>query len=245
MWLNDIFYKDKVWEQELSLYKALKNWDENDSLVIAFVDTVKKAIWELVVWTVSCMDDRLSIVDWSIRIAWSWNLLLDSIWQDWLIEIFKKLWVKKITTHNDCWAAGVYATSNNLDWDPDEITQELIKEISNSYNLKHEHISNIDIPHWARSIFVDTTARFNPSKVDWLPEAFVVTAKEFPVNHVIEQINIAIDIATWNHWFWEKIDKNNPFFIFIIWNKWINEELEEKIEKVKQERWDILEIRYI
>ncbi len=239
--------KEKIWKKEEPLYKALIEWGEENELVKEFILKVKKAIEDRIIWTVSCMDDRLSIVNWTIRIAGSWNLLSDAIWEEDLINILKELEVKKITTHNDCWAAWIYANWKNLeeDIDADEITRQLMVKLCNNYTLEHEHISDIDIPHGARSMFVDTTAKFNPSKVSWLPESFVITAKSFPINHIIEQINVAIDIAIWDHWYWKKINKKNPFFIFIIWKIWENEKLETEIEKIQKQRWEIIKIKYI
>ncbi len=234
-----------TWEEEKPLYDALSKWIEDDKLVIEFISKIQKAIWDIIVWVVSCMDGRLSTIYGTIRIAGSWILLWDEIWEKALALIFKNLGVKKITTHNDCWAAGLYANWNKLEWNPDEITKNIITDFTKKYWLGHEYIWDIEEPHTERCIFVDTTARFNPIKVKWLTEWFVVTEKEFPINHVIDQINVSISIATWDHWYWEKINNQNPFFIFILGEEWKNQELDEKIKKIIEEKKWLVSLKYI
>jgi hypothetical protein len=50
-----------------------------------------------------------------------------------------------------------------------------------------------------------------------LPKGFEVTARWLSLKHIIDEIEVAYTIATWDHGFGDRIDQNNQFFIFVIW----------------------------
>lgn len=246
--VKSMAYQDNIWDKELWLYDDLKEWNDDSNLVKEFIAKLVKAIEDKVIWIVSCMDDRLKVVDWTIRIAWSFVLLKDRLWWDeeYIAKMFKKLWVTKITTHDDCWAAWMHAKNNNLEWKADDITREEAMVFCKKYGFEHEHVLWIDNnPHAARSTIVDTTAKFNQAKFNW-PESFVVTAvEEIPVQHVLDQVNVSINIATWSHWFGEKINSENPFFVFVLWDEWLNSELDNWLKMIQEERNWLVQIKYI
>lgn len=215
-------YQKSIWEKELRFYNSLLDMIQrtklNNHLVYDFVESVKSAMWDTIIWTVSCMDDRLSLHHLArmIRIAGSFVLL----------------WVKKITTHNDCGTAKKHIGNNNLQGNADE--RKEVEAFCMKYWFEHEYIWDIENPHEARSAFLDTTAKFNSNLVSL--NSFVITAHELiPTIHILDELNIAIDIATWPHWFRDKINSENPFFVFVLWEKGVYKEIEEIEKKIRIE----------
>jgi hypothetical protein len=129
----------------------------------------------------------------------------------------KDYWVEEVTSHDDCGAAKIYTQVKDLDLDKsDEYAKEFSKELAKKAGLPYRHIK-VDNPHAARCIYVDFTNRFNPMWIHGLPKGFEVTARWLSLKHIIDEIEVAYTIATWDHGFGDRIDQNNQFFIFVIW----------------------------
>jgi len=161
------------------------------------------------------MDDRTE--DGQLRLAGSGILLAEEIWIDWVVDILKKYNVDEITSHDDCGAARLYSISKWLDESKsDEYAKEFSKELAKISNLPYRHII-VENAHAARCVYVDFTNRFNPKWIHWLPKGFEITARWLPLMHIIDEIEVAYTIATGSHWFGDRIDPNNQFYIFIVW----------------------------
>lgn len=241
--LSESEYKNDIWEKELNFYNNLisEDLEIKDKEIKKFIENVKLAILEEV-WCVCCMDDRTA--NGQFRLAGSGILLAEEIGFDWVVDMVKKSEITKITSHDDCWAAKLYAKAKWLDLEKsDEYAKEFSKKLAEATNLPYEHIE-VNVPHAARSAYIDFSAKFNNKTVEWLPEGFIITTKNVEVSHILWQLNVAINIASWDHWFGEKITKENPFFAFVLWEKWQDEELDKGIEKIKEERNWLVEILY-
>lgn len=130
--------------------------------------------------TLCCMDERICCSHWETnsKLAWSWILNISKIIRDWwthedVISFMKSLiehnWIKKITSHENCWAAWLFCkellefwwiSSDNLEliivkleeifpwfnrffsWtlSADNIAQWLLKYIATEVWVEHWHI---------------------------------------------------------------------------------------------------------
>lgn len=194
---------------ELSINCFYEWWaeDKKKNFIIEVIKAVQEKVW----WIIACMDDRLWISWSTIRIAGSWVFLLKELWEEKFAILLRKLWVKTITVHNDCWAAKAYCETFWIKWDPDKIVEKILWDFARKNNFSFKFV-DIKSEHNTNMIIVDTTWRFDQKEFAW-PETFVVTARKFNKeesrldketinvydNHVLWQIETAFDIACSDH----------------------------------------------
>jgi len=210
--MNHEEHANKYWIKELTRFKIIKSVWINEYIRMLWTDVM--TAFKQKTGCVCCMDDRTE--DWQLRLAGSGILLAEEIWIDGIVEIMKKYKVEEVTSHDDCGAAKLYAKLKNLDISKsDEYAKEFSKKLAEKAGLPYRHIK-VDYPHAARCIYVDFTNRFNPRWIHWLPKGFEITARGLPLKHIIDEINVAYTIATWDHWFGDRIDQNSQFYVFIV-----------------------------
>ena len=210
--MDNTEHAKKYWTKELTRFKIIKSVWINEYIRMLWTDVM--TAFKQKTGCVCCMDDRTE--DWQLRLAGSWILLAEEIGIDGIVDLMKKYNVEEVTSHNDCWAAKIYAKTKGLDISKsDEYAKEFSKKLAKKANLPYRHIK-VDHPHAARCVYVDFTNRFNPKGIHWLPKGFEVTAKGMPLQHIIDEIEVAFTIATWDHGFGDRIDQNSQFYVFVV-----------------------------
>ena len=211
--MNQKEHSQKYWAKELTRFKIIKSVWINEYIRMLWTDIM--TAFKEKTGCVCCMDDRTE--DGQLRLAGSGILLAEEIWIDGIVKIMKDYKVDEVTSHDDCWAAKLYSESKNLDISKsDEYAKEFSKQLAKKADLPYRHIK-VDNPHAARCIYVDFTNRFNPKWIHGLPKGFEITARGLPLKHIIDEISVAYQIATWEHGFGEKIDQNSQFYVFVVW----------------------------
>jgi len=226
-------HSQKYWAKELTRFKIIKSVWINEYIRMLWTDIM--TAFKEKTGCVCCMDDRTE--DGQLRLAGSWILLAEEIWIDWVAKILKNHDVEEVTSHDDCWAARLYSELKWLDVSKsDEYAKDFSKKLAEKAELPYRHIK-VDYPHAARCIYVDFTNRFNPMWIHGLPKWFEITARGLPLKHIIDEIEVWYTIATWEHWFWSRIDANSQFYVFVIWTpdnfyefvEWLNK-ISTKVE---------------
>jgi len=275
-WL-DVY--NKLWEKEKNIYNEINQyWIEKYASGLLETDINVKETNEICEHhhTCVCMDER---TNWTwLNLAGSGLLLADSLWngdlEKWINELARILvnireenWdlkVSKISSHDQCGAAKIYANvlkERWIDvWEPDEFAKEFSKKLASRMNeilanedknVEYLHLE-VTEPHNARSIYVDFTGNFNENH-KYLPNWYnVSTQKDFLqdnpkiAEHITAQVRVAYDIATSDHCYWDRIDEKNPFFVFLTYSKEnpIDPKIKEDIEKLRDELWDSFKIDY-
>ncbi len=206
-------HAEKYWKKELTRFKIIKSVWINEYIRMLWTDVM--TAFKQKTGCVCCMDDRTE--DGQLRLAGSGILLAEEIGIDGIVEIIKKFKVEEVTSHDDCGAAKLYSKAKGLDMDKsDDYAREFSMELAKKAGLPYRHIT-VEHLHAARCIYVDYTNRFNPKGIHGLPKGFEITARGLPLKHIIDEIEVAYTIATWDHGFGEKIDENSQFYVFIVW----------------------------
>lgn len=139
-----------------------------------------------------------------------------------IIAELKAAGVKKITSHDGCGAAALYAKANGIDVsEADACGKKFAQEIATKLGLSHEHISaeQMNRPkefHIARIAYYDGTGRFNYQNVKELPAGFIISRGIQKDSASVEEAKVAFSIATGDHGFGNKIDADNPFVFVVI-----------------------------
>ena len=158
-----------------------------------------------------------------------------------VIEAFRKAGVQKITSHDGCGAAALYAKANNLDLTKsDEYAKEWSKTIAKELGVPYDHISSAEMNrpsdmHIARVAYYDNTGKFNYSKIQGLPIGFIISRKIQSSDDSIAEAKISFDIACSDHSFGSLIDGNNQFLIVPIGDS------PEVVEELKAELLPLIE----
>jgi hypothetical protein len=139
-----------------------------------------------------------------------------------VIEAFRKAGVKKITSHDGCGAAGLYAKSKGLDASKsDEYGKEWAKQLAEAMGLPYEHISFSEMNrpkefHVARIAYYDGTGNFDYQAVKELPAGFIISRGIQQTSDSVAEAQVAFNIATGDHGFGGKITAENPFVFVVI-----------------------------
>jgi len=197
-----------------------------------------------------CMDERT--INFGLNLAGSGILLADIIGFYQLVDLIKRInrkseektgrkKIEKITSHESCGAAALYCKYKKLSWDTDDHGKEFSKKLAEALSLPYEHLE-LSTPHTARSIYVDFTGNFSEEPKS-LPNGYNIAANKdfldenpFIKDHITDQVWIAYSIAKLDKVHWDKINKDNPFFVFLVQNKWV--EIDEYIlSAIKELEW--------
>lgn len=173
--------------------------------------------------SVSCMDEGTPYG--MVRFAGSGILLKERKAE--LVTRLKEIGVDGVYSHMGCGAAKLYAKNNNLDLDKaDTYGREWAESLAEELKVSYKgHIgAPLALPmkrpaefHIARVIYYDGTGVFNPDKAQELPAGFVVSRRyHLEVNDALDEIKIAISIATGDHGFGNLIDKAHPIRLVVI-----------------------------
>lgn len=165
------------------------------------------------------------------------------------IPLLENAGVQGVYSHTGCGAAQLYAKQNNLDVDKaDEYGIDWAKKLAEMIGVPYKgHIGTQGIEpmkrpkefHIARVIYYDGTGRFNPDKVKDLPLGFVISRRyHLEAKDALDEVKIAISIATGNHGFGDLIDKISPIIIIPIGD---SGDRNFSVNKLKSEINEILE----
>lgn len=141
-----------------------------------------------------------------------------------VLEAFRKAGVQKITSHDGCGAAKLYAQANKLDVNKsDEYAKEWSKNIAKELGVAYDHISSAEMnrpegQHISRVVYYDDTGKFDYSKIQELPTGFIISRKIQSSADSIAEAKVSFDIACSDHGFGSLIDSNNQFLIVPIGN---------------------------
>lgn len=195
--------------------------------------------------TVCCIDEGTPYG--CIRFAGS--LILNQDKAEKFIPLLKNVGVMGVYSHTGCGAAQFYAKQNNLDVDKaDEYGIDWAKKLAEMIGVSYKgHIGiqgtePMKRPkefHIARVIYYDGTGRFNPDKVKDLPSGFVISRRyHLDAGSALNEVKIAISIATGNHGLGDLINKTSPIIIILIGD---DNDKNFSINKMKFEIGEILE----
>ena len=128
-----------------------------------------------------------------------------------------------VYSHAECGAAGIYARTNNLDAaKADEYGIEWSKKIAEKLGVPykgHIAIGKMARPsglHVARIAYYDGTGKFDFTADEKMPPGFVVGRRYVDAAYALEEVKVAISIATGGHGFGELITAEAPFLIVVI-----------------------------
>ena len=201
--------------------------------------------------TVCCMDEGTAhIVDGENKFAMAGSGILfpASSWSerlDRVADLYIKLKVKKVTSHDGCGAAGIAwkrdgGKEGTGGATADEYGRKWVSELQKIINdkLKTSGGGEVEIAnvgsnemvrpekfHNARVIWFDGVGDFNPHKLgDKVPKGFLIeygliteNAKTTEENNYpFAELQVAIDIALGSHGLGNKFTKESPFLIVIL-----------------------------
>ena len=152
-----------------------------------------------------------------------------------VVAEFKAAGVKKITSHDGCGAAALYAKANGIDVsEADVYGKKFAQEIAARLGLPYEHISaeQMNRPkefHVSRIAYYDGTGRFDYQAAKELPAGFIISRGIQKDSASIEEAKVAFNIATGDHGFADKINTENPF-VFVVVGK-----TEEEVNRLTSE----------
>jgi hypothetical protein len=138
-------------------------------------------------------------------------------------EALKKAGCSGISSHDECGAAGIYARANNLDASKsDEYGKEFALKLAEKMGVPYEghiEIGAMKRPsgfHTARVCYYDGTGKFDPALCGQLPAGFVVSRRYVDGAYALEEVKVAVGIATGGHGYGELITAEAPFLIIAI-----------------------------
>ena len=168
--------------------------------------------------TLCCMDEGTPMGD--MRSAGSGILTSGEERQIFLAKL-KASGLKDVTSNAGCGAASLYRERNNItDKTVDEVAIEEAKRVAQELGVPYKgHITELKRPtgfHNSRVVYVDGTGRFNPSKVSYLPQGFVVSRKYMSAQQALSEAWLAAKIAFGEHGFGKKFTQEKPFIVIAI-----------------------------
>lgn len=252
-WMREASMYNSIWEIGIQQYIM----DNNIALESAIYDANNPDHHT----SCLCMDERT--INFGLNLAGSGILLADVIGFYQLVDLIKKINTKseketgkkkieKITSHQSCGAAALYCEYKKLSGNPDEHGKDFSKKLADTLNLPYEHLE-LDTPHTSRSVYVDFTGIFSEEPNN-LPNGYNVAADDeflsdnpFIKDHITDQAWIAYSIAKLDKVHWDKINKNNPFFIFLVQKDWvaIDEYILSEIKLLEKEKEGEIKVDYL
>lgn len=206
----------EIWDKQQPLFVEL--YRDGAGKYFGGIESLAKA-FELKDHCVRCMDEGTPT---GIHLAGSGILL----GVDKGAEALKLAGCDGIYSHAECGAAGIYARTNGLDAaKADEYGIEYAKNVAEKLGVEykgHIGIDNMARPsglHVARVAYYDGTGKFDFTADEKMPPGFVVSRRYVDAAYALEEVKVAISIATGGHGFGELITTENPFMIVVIGDK--------------------------
>lgn len=208
----------KYWDEQLSTFEKIKEKGNIAQYIHGFANLENAFRGDDL--SVCCIDEGTPYG--CMRFAGS--LILHQDKAEKFSDVLKIAGVKGVYSHAGCGAAGLYAKQNNLDLEKaDEYGIIWAKKFADILNVSYKgHIgSEGSLPmkrpagfHVARVIYYDGTGRFNPDNAMGLPQGFVIS-RRYHINpaDALEEVKIAISIATGDHGFGDLISGESPLFV--------------------------------
>jgi hypothetical protein len=203
----------EIWQKQnplfVELYKtgAGEFFGKNDNLAKAF---------ELKDRNVRCMDEGTPT---GIHLAGSGILM----GEEKAAAALKLADCDGVYSHAECGAAGIYAKANGLDAaKADEYGIEWSKKIAEKLGVEYKGHIGLDKMarpsglHVARIAYYDGTGKFDFTSDEKMPPGFVVGRRYVDAAYALEEVKVAIAIATGGHGFGELITAEAPFMIVVI-----------------------------
>lgn len=237
----------KEWDQQNgAMFEIFKN-GAADFFAKVGVEKAKVESHE----TVCCIDEGTANVDDGenkFAMAGSGILFPAASWSERLnrvAELYIKLKIKKVTSHDGCGAAGIaWKRDGGKEGTgcetSDEYGKKWVAELQGTINEKLKafnggevEIANISSKemvrppefHNARVVWFDGVGNFNPHKLgDKIPKGFLIeygliikNAKtDEESNYPFAELQVAIDIALGSHGFGNKFTKESPFLVVVL-----------------------------
>jgi hypothetical protein len=131
-----------------------------------------------------------------------------------------------ISSHAECGAAGIYARENNLDASKsDEYGKEFAIKLAEKMGVPykgHIEIGAMKRPsgfHTARVCYYDGTGKFDPALCGKLPAGFVISRRYIDSAYALEEVKVAVGIATGGHGYGDLITPETPFLLIAVGDK--------------------------
>lgn len=162
-------------------------------------------------------------------------------------ELFNKIGITKVTSHDGCGAAGIAyrlevdstdATDQKINIYAKDWSKDLVDKMNGVENkVEHIHINLPDIMrpaelHIARTIWFDDVGGMNPDRLEKLPSGFVIESAYLPSEYALVELITAVGIAFGDHGFGELFTVDNPFVIVIFSKN--NEKLDILKKEIKK-----------
>lgn len=162
--------------------------------------------------TLFCIDEG---TEGCFHIAGSGILLPDSV----VVTAIQKAGIKSITSHKGCGAAAVAAQKADRT-DVEAFAEEYARRIADLAGIQYrEHVSELHRPkefHNARAVYYDGTGSFSNHKVDNLPTGFIISRGILEKEASLQELQLAISIATGKHGYGNLITNEQPLLIIPI-----------------------------
>ena len=211
--------KAALWEksQQSEVIKRLKS-GEGLQVIMDSLEKIQEAFTDLDV--IVCSDGRVLPSDGAKLGIAGEGILLGEEDLKRLVENCKGK-IKKVTSHEDCGAAGVAFRGDSKGKNkPDELGIEFAQILAEKLGAEYEHLPMSKMKntiHNERFICFDGTGRFNPEALKEMPGQFVCSGYAFGLGEDYLEIEIATlaGIALGDHGFGKKFTKDNKFMIIV------------------------------
>lgn len=211
----------KYWNEQSVIFEKIKSSGDFENYIKSVPD-IDRA-FEGRDLEVCCVDEGTPYG--CMRFAGS--LILNIEHADTIVQLLQSAGVRGVYSHAGCGAVALYATQNNLDPSRvDEYAIDWAKKFANKLSVPYKgHLGSENMPalkrptefHIARVIYYDGTGRFNPDhSMDLLPGFVISRRYHVHASDALNEVKIAISIATGNHGFGDLIDEHSPIHIIVI-----------------------------
>lgn len=210
--------KDRLWEEE-SKNEILQRLKQGESLqlIMNSMENLDEA-FENTPDTLICSDGRVSVSNGTkIGIAGQGILLSPEQYEKFVGQYKGK--IKKVGSHSECGAAGVYAKAHGIN-NSDRAGEEFTRKLAEDLGAEYFHIDPFQFKcshHNERAIVLDATGMFCPEKIGAMPAHFLSSGAGMGLDeeYVGKEIEILSGIAFGGHGFGDRFTEENPFHIFI------------------------------
>ncbi len=218
---------DVLWEksQENFFVKGIKEGQTLQSLMDSLPNLREAFLDELD--TLVCADERVSS-NLGKKIGIAGQLILASEEEVKKFVNEHKGKIKNVTSHFDCGAAAKKFASITESGEslpegvntPDELGTRFSENLSKKLGANLTYIPEEELSssiHNARAICLDATGKFDPSVLSEMPDSFVCSGPGFGLSpeYCQTELEILSSIACGDHGFYDRFNKENPFYIFV------------------------------
>ncbi len=233
--MSDQHLAEEIWNKQNPIFAEL--YKAGAAAYFGGIDHLAKA-FELKDHCVRCMDEGTPT---GIHLAGSGILL----GVEKAALVLQNANCDGVYSHAECGAAGIYARQNNLDpAKADEYGISYAKSVAEQMGVPykgHITINQMARPsglHVARVAYYDGTGKFDFTANEKMPPGFVVGRRYVDSTYALEEVKVAINIATGGHGFGSLITAENPFLIVVIGDKansdFSVDKLKKELEEIEQ-----------